>query len=133
MEIKKMLVDPQLEQSGVWVDYDETTKFLLGSLNSPRYRKIYREALEKARNIRQSRMTDEQSDAINIEVMAKAVLLDWQGVHMDGNDYPPTDEHKIYVLKNCPQIREFVVARATNFELFKREATEEAKAELGEG
>lgn len=128
-----MLVDPQLEQSGVWVEYDETTKFLIGSLNSPRYRKVYREALDKARSVKRSRMTDEQSDAINIEVMAKAVLLDWQGVNMDGAIYPATDENKIYVLTNCPQVREFVVARSTNFELFKRETVEEAKAQLGEG
>ena len=122
-----------MEQSGVWVEYDEATKFLIGSLNSPRYRKAYREALDKARMGLRNKMTDEQSDAINIAVMASAVLLDWQGVHMDGKEYPATDENKIYVLTNCPQVREFVVARATNFELFKHETLEEAKAELGEG
>lgn len=128
-----MLVDPQLEQSGVWVEYDETTQFLIGSLNSPRYRKAYRDALDKARMGQRTKMTDEQADAVNIAVMAKSVLLDWKGVHMDGKDYPATDDNKIYVLTNCPQVREFVVARATNFELFKRENLEEAKAELGEG
>lgn len=128
-----MLVDPKLEQDGVWVEYDETTKFLIGGMNTPRYRRVYREALDKARTIKRSRITDEQSDAINIEVMAKAVLLDWQGVHMDGAIYPATDENKIYVLTNCPQVREFIVARSTNFELFKRETVEEAKAQLGEG
>lgn len=133
MEIANMLVDPTLEQDGVWVEYDETTKFLIGSLNSKRYRKIYREALDKARKVSRSNLTDDQSDAINIEVMAKAVLLDWQGVVMKGAAFPATEANKIYVLTNCPQVREFIVSRSTNFELFKREQVEEAKAQLGEG
>lgn len=131
MDIEKMTVDPKREEAGVLVDYDDTTKFLIGSLNSRRYKKVYRESVEKARRVSR-KLSDEQAEAINIEVYATAILLGWEGVKMKGSEFPATEANRIYVLTHCPQVREFVVNQAANFELFKVEQLEAAKAELGE-
>lgn len=131
MEITKMVVDAAKEQAGVWVDYDETTKFRIGSLSSRRYKQAYQDALEEIKR-KSRRVTSEQGEQIQIEVFSQAVVLEWEGVRMKDQPYPCTPENVKYVLTNCPQVREFVVAAAGNYENFKAEQVEVAKAQLGE-
>lgn len=126
-----MVVDAAKEQAGVWIDYDDQTKFLIGSMTSRRYKEAYQEGLDETRR-KSRRLTNEQAEALQIQVFSKAVVLDWKGVTHGGAVYPCTPENVAYVLTNCPQVREFVIAAAANHENFKLEQVEAAKAQLGE-
>lgn len=131
MEIQKLLVDPAREQAGVWVEYDETTKFRIGSINSRRYKQTYQEELDALRR-KTRKPTDEQADALQIAVYSNAVVLAWEGVTNEGKPFECNPTNVSYVLKNCPQVREFVIATAANYENFRVEKVEEAKEQLGE-
>lgn len=126
-----MVVDAGREQDGVWIEYDETTKFKLGSLSSRRYKQAYQSALDKIRQGNR-RVTPEQAEEIQLQVISEAVVLDWQGVQMQGAEYPCLPANVHFVIKNCPQVREFIIAAAGNYENFKAEKLEAAKSQLGE-
>ncbi len=130
MEIRNMMVDPAKEQAGVWVDYDDKTKFLIGSLSSRRYKQAYQEELDENRS--RARRNPETAEKMQNKVFARAIVLDWQGVEMQGQNYPCTPENVEYVLANCPQVKEFIVQAAANYDNFKVDKVEEAKAALGE-
>lgn len=125
------MVDAGKEQAGVWIEYDETTQFLIGSLSSKRYKQAYQEALTELRS-KIRKPTQDEADAMQLKVLSSAVVLDWKGVNKDGAPFTCNPANVHFVLANCPQVREFVLQAAANIENFKVELTEEAKAVLGE-
>jgi len=131
MEITKNIVDRKKESDGVWLDYDAETRLCIGSINSRYYKETHQNAFDELKR-KSRKVTTEQAEKMQLEVYAKAILLDWSGITMKGQEYKRTNENALYLLENIPQLREFVFVAANSHENFRVEQLEEAKAQLGE-
>lgn len=131
MKIEAHVTDSSKEQSGVWMEFDNDTKFLIGSMNSMAYRKCYQRKL-KAQRIKTKNPTEEQVDEMIRSCYAETILLGWKGITKDGIEFPYSVENSIWILSNCPNIREYVFFAAQNNDNFRKEQLEEAKAAAGE-
>lgn len=128
-----MLVDAEKESGGVWVNYDPETRFLIGSITSRRFKTEYNAQLEAIRiKSRGRKVSPEDAEELQTKVYASAIVLGWEGVTKDSQPFSCTPENAYYLLKNCPQVRDFVTQTATEIENFKAEFVEEAKAATGE-
>ena len=132
MELKALTTDTAKEQNGVWIDFDSDTKFLIGSLNGRRYRESFTKRYEELRRKYRTNIPTAASEDASHQCYAEAILLDWKNVVNDGKPFLYIAENALWVIKNCPSIRDFVFAAAANNENFRIEKLEEAKAKLGE-
>lgn len=131
MDIAKLAVDPALEASGTWIEYDHETKFFVRSLRSKPYRETYQRELAAMRRTTR-RPTQEQTEEMLQKCYAESILLGWSGVTEKDIALECTIENRIRVFKTCPSVWDFVMQSVNTYETFHKEELEEAKATVGE-
>lgn len=132
MDIALLATDTAKETGGVWIRFDDETEFLIGSLNSARYRKAFAEVTEDFKRKGKGEMDPEVFRNRMIEVYAKAILLNWKGVKNNGQPFEYSPENAMIMLATVPSVQNFVTLEANNHENFRLQRMEEAKSKLGE-
>lgn len=131
MELLNQATDSKKEETGIWVSFDGETQFLIGSLNSRRYKKAYGRRIEDIRRAKRNIEADAIDEIIN-DAYAEAILLGWKNVQENGTAVEYSVEKAKWIMANCPNVREFILATATNNENFRLAAVQEVKANAGE-
>lgn len=121
-------VDKELEVNGVWVPL-KSMRFLIARLGNPKFKALYRKALEAKQAFSRFAGADEAHDQeIFLECMSKAVLLDWDGVDgEDGKPLPYSPEVGLRAMKDDQLFADFVSEASQKLDLYKaqhRETTE---------
>lgn len=130
MDIYKLYAtDPALEQEGKWIDFGGGVKFKIARAQNPRYTRIlnqlfeaHKHTLELKETEAQIREAAERSHKIMAEVMAKSILLGWEGpVEYAGQALPfsPANAEKLLLVKD---FQEEIAKRAANFQNFRVQA-----------
>ncbi len=130
MDLKNHRTSPASEKDGVRVPFDSETTFIIGSLNSPNYKKAFNDNIAAARKGRGD-LTSEQLERATFAAYADAVFLGWEGVKDGGEELPYTKTAAIAMLTECPDVRMFVFTQAQNNANFLASRTEVAKEQLG--
>ncbi len=137
--LKNFTLDPNKASKGVWIEFDDQTKFLIGSINSREYEFELMNEYKPYRHPARSHLLDKPEIVLKhrIKAMAKCVLLGWTGL-MDTTDgkeveVPYTVESAIQVLSQSPEIRSFVEAEATKRQNFNLAVEEAAAGNLKSG
>lgn len=101
----------EIGQQGVWVEYDDGVSFLLGSTETPLYKKTFSAVYERERTKYKNRdIPDDVAEAAFNEVYANAIVLDWKGmVDESGNPMDYTRENVMKVLSGLRRVRVFIV------------------------
>ncbi len=116
--------DEQLEIEGRWVPFDNNTSFKIARAYNKHFNRLFQRMYNANKVAIQAKgdKAEELADNIMCEVMAKTVLLDWQGpVKIKGEDlgsYSVEGAKKALKLKG---FREWVQSHADDAAAFKIE------------
>ena len=120
----------EAEEKGVWQDFAPGVKFLIARSTNKHYSRALTKAFEKNRTVL-SRTTDAaeaMSEDIMIGVIARTILLDWEGVVYQGKamDYSFENARTLLAHKD---FRRWVMSKAEDLDSFKavQEAEDEEK------
>lgn len=98
---EQFATDPTLENEGVWVPHGGA-KFLIARTGNSKYAKLLTSLAEKNQTLldMKNEEADKISDEIMIEVMAKTVLLGWEGVSYKRNPLEYSPENAMMLLRH---------------------------------
>ena len=85
-DLSTLKTDVNLETDGVWVDYLGGSRLLVARNNNSKYRSFISMKYKQHRMVidRGGKEGDALAEKIQIEGIARHVLLDWEGVEVDG-------------------------------------------------
>lgn len=120
---KRFGTNPQLEQEGVWVDLGDGARVRIARRDTVRYRETLRKESAPYRQVaRAGLLSDETSNQILVKVLARTVLLDWEGITEDGQPVPYSYENAVRLLTTYRDFLEFVTTASGEAEAFKAES-----------
>jgi hypothetical protein len=93
----ELKTDSKLEENGIWVKWtDSPTEFLIASFRTSHYRSVSLKESRKRGLLQRRKLDDVESlMEVQIETMAKVVLLGWRGdVILDQNEGPVAYSYK---------------------------------------
>jgi len=120
--------DPDLEKSGVWLDFGGPRIRILRS--GPTNQRFIRVLTEKQRpvaaQIRTGVISEDQSRKILAEVFAESIITDWQGVtDKEGNVLEFSKENAVKVLCDLPDLFTIIQEHSSNMANFRQGQIEE--------
>lgn len=125
MDISQFKTDPTLENDGVWVDIGKGTKLCVARMYNPRHKEALRVALKPyKRQVQNNMMDDEVADTVVNEIMARTILLGWEGITDRGDEVPYSYEKAVEFL-SIPDFRAIVIEIASSMETYRAEGFEE--------
>lgn len=120
MDLNELRIDDTLGSEGVWIPYGEDVEFLIASAESPAYKKAVAKHT-KRKNPRKVRNDAATMDAILIESMAEALLLNFKGITDGGKPLKNTLENRKKVLGTSAELRNYIASEAQDVANFQQE------------
>ena len=92
--------DPELEAKGTWVPQPGGSKLLIARSGNRAYSKLLNSLVEENQEILNANddVADKTSEEISVKVMAKTILLGWEGVTYKGASLPYTLDNAVMLL-----------------------------------
>ena len=130
MDLNKLRTDLNRESDGVWVDIGDGASIKVARIGNPRHSAILRKlSAPYRRQINAGTLPDDVAFRISGEAMANAILLDWNGLELDGATLVYSQQAAKDVLCN-QQLKDFrsqVQAAAEDEEAFRQTVIEDAE------
>jgi len=125
MDISHFKTDKSLESNGVWVDIGKGTKLLVARLYNPAHKAALREAMKPyKRQVESGTMDDGLAEDIVNAIMARTILLNWDGLTEGGEPVPYSVEKAVEYL-SIPDFSALVQEIAGNMETYRSVKAEE--------
>lgn len=126
MDLKKdFSTNKKLEDEGVWIDIGDGAKLKIARAGNKQANAVSKQlAKPYMAQIQYGKLSDEVATQIAVEVMAKAILLDWKGIQYDGQEMPYSIDNAIKILTELPDFRDYVSQVANERKTFQREIDE---------
>lgn len=119
--LDELYVDPGRAAQGVWVDCFSGSKLKLAYSEG----KAYKARLAKLYRQNRLEIDDTNEDSwdriqeVTARALAECVLLDWEGIVINGEEVKYTVELGTQVLQQYPKLREFVIEKAAEPSTFR--------------
>lgn len=120
--IRKLKVDSEKAENGIWVPLDEGIEFLIARKGSKKWNEVFTRLTETHREEIEAAAKDENStfdfEDIVIRCFAEAVLLDWKGLieEDDDSEVPYSIEKSYEILKELPELLDRIVLIASDMD-----------------
>ena len=125
---KEFLTDEKKEIEGVWESIGEGCNIKVARANNPNYNKWFTRLTKPVRRqLRNETLPEKKSEQILIKLMAKTILLDWEGMYEGGVELEYSEENAIRLLTEYKDFRQQVDDLSKSIELFRAEEDEEAE------
>lgn len=126
MDLKKdFSTNKALEEDGAWVDIGDGGKLKIARAGNKKsiahMRLISKPHLAQ---ITYGKLSDEVATALAVEVLAEAILLDWDGITDGGKPLPYSKDNAIKMLTEYPDFRDLVSKIADERKTFQKEIDE---------
>lgn len=126
MDLKKdFSTNKDLEEQGAWVDIGDGGKLKIARAGNKKaiahLRLVSKPHLAQ---ITYGKLSDEVSTQLAVEVIAEAILLDWEGITDGGKPLPYSKENAIRMLLEYPDFRDLVSKIADERKTFQKEIDE---------
>ena len=105
---------------GVWVQYDDKVKFLIGSMNAPKYQKVF-DAAQKLlrREYKGRKIPDTVALKTMIQCVSEGALFGWENVtDRAGQPLAFSTDNAVTVLTDLKRVRDFIAAFASDDDNF---------------
>jgi hypothetical protein len=121
--------DTKKEQDGVWIDLGDGGSMKIARMGNPDYIKEFQRITKPHRQaIRRGTLSEEVSQDLLVQAMAKHILLDWKGLkYNDGTDIVYSVEEAKKMLSSLKDFRDYVTEMANSAENFKEEVDQETE------
>lgn len=108
----KNIRDRSLEKTGVWMDWDDETRFLVARKTNPKYKaafsKGYRENERTLESKTNTKHADEIADQLMLDCLAEFILVGWEGVLKKGKVLAYSVEEAKKMLEEHDDLRRMV-------------------------
>ena len=128
MDIDNAFADPEIEREGTWVDYRDGSRIKIARIGNPNFTRS-QDAMFKAHRKKQraGNLESELETSLLCQVIAKTVLLDWEGFEQGGKPFKYSQERAANLLNQSIDFRNDVVEYASTEEIFHREIVEDSE------
>lgn len=107
MDLSTIRRNEQAEVEGVWFPIDKTTRLKIARAYTKKYGDLFKDKTRDYRFMMENEMLDEEISAeIMADIMSQCVLLDWEGLTINGEDIPYSQVKAYEILKD-PVYRDF--------------------------
>lgn len=128
-DLKKIETDLALEVSGAWTqDLGGGLKLKLARIGNRNYNRELA-AVAKTRTDAFGNLEFEGDDEANeafIRIVAKTVLLDWEGLEEEGVPVQYSEDEAARIMQQYPEFMRLVTAQAKRLDLFRNKRIEDA-------
>lgn len=114
--------DPAKEIEGVWVDLDDKgAKILVARAGNRNYSRMFSREYERHQRALEAKNddADELSDKLTIEIMAKTILLGWEGLTFKRQPVGSYSEESARRLLGVKDFRAFVTKLSNDFDSYR--------------
>jgi hypothetical protein len=129
MDLKKLFgTNQRAEEAGVWVDMGQGARVKVARDTSQSYRRRLQEVIRPYRGaITAGAMEDRAAHVLFAKAAAGTLLLDWEGIEVDGKPLPFSVEAAEQVMAELPDFYRTIESFAKDAALFReqREAAEQ--------
>lgn len=119
MELLDFYTDGPKSRLGVWLDQPGGGRLLVARMDNPKYKAYIQQARKKRH--RRGNVTDEQTKEILKEAVAHTILLDWEGVKVNGKEVEYSPQYAIQVFDALPSFLDQVINIAYEEEHFRED------------
>ncbi len=151
INISSLRTDRSKELNGAWVPFESGVELLIARVNNDRYNVAMYASMQAAGfgqnkiDVRDALADQKFSDAQD-KPLAETILLGWRGplkkehahledrepafVDDDGKPIEYSAENSLRLIRECPDLRKFVIMASASREHFRREQVEAAAGNL---
>lgn len=127
-DLSNTFINDSTAEQGVWVDFFENARLLIASTENPKYKA----ALAKQARANKIKLDgDPHPDTVRLttritcRAMADHILLNWEGLIVNGEEFPYSKVNAFEALSKSPMLRDFVSDQANSAALFNSVTPEE--------
>jgi hypothetical protein len=118
--------DADKELNGTWVDIGDGGSVKIARSGNKRYLELFQQKIKPhARAIRTKTLKNEVAEAILIDCMAQAILLDWAGLEDNGQPLKYSTAEAKRLLTDYKDFRNLITELADDMETFRQEQLED--------
>ena len=136
MDLMEFASNPELEIAGVEIKIDDETTIIVAAYGNKKFRSMRNRLLEPLTNAAGKKgITTDQADRVLEKCIAKCILLGWEGLKIEGKDFPYSAENCLKLLTDprFKSFKELVMGHAADGEHFKLERLEDDLGNFGSG
>jgi hypothetical protein len=127
MDLKKeYATNKKAEIEGVWKDFGNGCFIKIARIGNPEYKKIFQKVTKAYQaSARRGALSEDKANKLMIEVMSKAIILDWKEMYEGSQKIEHSQEECVRILTEYPDLFEQINEIANEMESFKLEQDEE--------
>ena len=119
------------EIEGIWQDMGDGIRMRIARIGNPKYQKMFQRISKPHRKaIRRGTLKEDVAEKLMIECTAETILLDWEGIELDGQSLPYSKENAIKILTDFKDLKEYVNDFANEMEAYMEVDAEEIEEGL---
>ncbi len=108
---KSFGVDKKSSEDGKWFNLEHGGRAQVARMGCPKYKaSVQRLQRPNSALLRSTLDTSEVLDNIVVEAMAETILLDWEGITVDGEVVEHSKDNAMMLLREYPDFREAISA-----------------------
>lgn len=111
------------EEEGVWVELNAKTAFKVRAFNAKAVGDLRDKLMKPYQTLVRANIPipDEKNEEIGLKVISGAVLVDWRGVVIAGEEVPFSIDAAYDLLKKLPKLANFIASNAMETANFREE------------
>jgi len=125
---KLFKTDEKLEISGVWEDVGNGIRVKVARFNNTAHKRVMEQLMKPHQHaMRTKSMSEEVAEKLLVKGMAKTILLDWEGVEVDGKPIQHSVKNAEQILSDFKDFRDLISNISTSMEIYRIQETEETE------
>jgi hypothetical protein len=121
--------DSNLEEDGVWVALDKTSKVKIARMGNKKSQEMATK-LQRTSKLANKYSLSEVGDDDLVNIISMTILLDWEGIKHKGVELPYSQLNAKKMLLEYKDFRSLIVELSTEMETFRKVEIEQGKDNL---
>lgn len=115
------------EEAGTWVDLSPKTGFKIRAFNAKAVSDLREKLMKPFQTIVRAglEIPQDKNEEIGLKVISGAVLADWKGIVVEGNEIAFSPDAAYTLLKKLPKLANFIASNAMESANFREEQKED--------
>ncbi len=130
MNISAFAMNESAEKDGVWKQVGDA-RLLVARANNRNYMNMLRKLFAPYKDTMSANISDEDSERIDTELLAKTILLDWENLtDVEGKVVQYSTDTAFEWLDKYPEFRKLIVKISEDSAIYREEFIETTKEEV---
>lgn len=128
MDFSEVKVNNSMAESGVWVEHDDTTSFLIARMGNKKFNVVFQKLIGPyKRQFDSGKLSADKQTDIMCKCMSKAILLGWEGLTLDGEalEYSEEKAYELLSTEGADEFRDLITSYAQDADAYRNDQLEE--------